>query len=486
LPVANTYYEAGDTITFSGSAVDGHDIVTGDPQDGVLGPSAFTWQVLFEHHPLNNPNHHTHPFYPPTSGIAGGTFTIPQTGETDPDVWFRIFFTARDSYGLSTTIVREIYPRHVKMKVTTSPVPLRVKIDASPQDAPYPFWSVVHLIRSIGVDSPQVLNGLTYDFVSWSDGGARFHNVSAPQTATGYVANFWKRLGYGSITANPNPIRVSDGSGEGATTLFWSSGQTNKVEVRLGAPGGQLIARSGAGSFSQLTNKSIRDGTKIYLQDVSNNQPLTRSYTLDVVTLHVINTPSALTPPTGSITADPNPFVADSQGVGQTTLAWASYGTSAVEIHVNAPNGPRFAGGDPGIFSVGTGHWVVDGMTFYLQNVSNGLPLTSANTLATVTMSVVSRTPAGSISANPNPFQPNAQGVGQTTLTWTSAGTNRVEVHVNSPTGNRLAAAGPGSFSVSTGQWVRDGMTFYLQNVSNGLPLTPANTLATVTATASH
>jgi hypothetical protein len=197
--------------------------------------------------------------------------------------------------------------------------------------------------------------------------------------------------------------------------------------------------------------------------------------------LHVANTAV----PIGSITANPNPFVADSEGVGETTLAWTSYGTSAVEIHVNAPNGPRFAGGDPGTFSVTTGHWVVDGMTFYLQNVSNGLPLTSANTLATVTMSVVSRTPSGSISANPNPFQPNSQGVGQTTLTWTSAGINRVEVHVNAPNGNRLAGTGPGSFSMLTGQWVRDGMTFYLQNVSNGLPLTSANTLARVTMTSS-
>ena len=479
LPAPNTYYEAGHTMTFQGSAVDGHDIVTGDPQDGVLGPNAFTWQVLFEHHSLNNPNHHTHPFFPPTSGIAGGTFTIPRTGETDPDVWYRIFFTARDSYGLSTTIFRDIFPRHVQLRVTTSPLRFPVKVDGSPETAPYDFWSVVHLIRNIGVDTPHVVNGLTYDFVSWSDNGARFHNFSVPRTATGYVANFWKRPGYGSITANPNPIQVNDGSGEGATRLFWSSGQTNQVEVHLGAPGGQLIARTGSGSFSELTNKSIKDGTKIYLQDVSDNQPLTFAYTLDSVTLHVT------TAPQGSITANPNPFLANSQGIGQTTIAWTSYGTSAVEVHVNAPDGNKFAGSGPGMFSATTGQWVRDGMAFYLQDVSNGRPLTSANTLATVTMRAVVTTPSGSISANPNPFTPNPQGLGQTTLTWTSAGTNTVEVHVNSPNGNRVADSGPGTFSISTGQWVRDGMTFYLQNVSNGLPLTSANTLATVTMTAS-
>ena len=117
-------------------------------------------------------------------------------------------------------------------------------------------------------------------------------------------------------------------------------------------------------------------------------------------------------------------------------------------------------------------------MTFFLQDVSNGRPLTSANTLAQVTVKgLISTRPTGSISANPNPFTPDVRGLGQTTLTWTSAITNKVEVHVNAPDGNRLATSGPGSFSVTTGQWVRNGMTFYLQDVSNGQPLTSANTL---------
>jgi hypothetical protein len=115
------------------------------------------------------------------------------------------------------------------------------------------------------------------------------------------------------------------------------------------------------------------------------------------------------------------------------------------------------------------------------------LPLTIANTLARVTMTALSPSPpTGSISARPNPFTPDSQGRGQTTLTWTSTGITRVEVHASAPNGNRLAESGPGTFSITTGQWVRDGMTFYLQNVSNGLPLTAANTLAQVTMAASR
>ena len=482
LPAPNTYYDAGDTITFEGSAVDGHDIVTGDPQDGVLDASQLTWQILFEHHHLGDPNHHTHPFFPPTSGIYNGTVTL-NVPETDPDVWYRIILIARDSYGLATMIYRDILPRHAQLKVTTSPVTLPVIVNGSSKPAPHLFWSVVNLMWNIGVQTPQMLDGLIYDFVSWSDHGDRFHNISAPPTSTGYVAHFSKRPGYGSITANPNPIEVSDGSGKGATTLLWSTRQTNKVEVRLGAPAGQLFARSGAGSFSQLTNKSIREGTKVFLQDVSNSQPLTRAFTLDSVTLHVTTPPGGTT--TGSIAANPNPFLVDSGGTGETTLAWTSNVSSRAEVRVNAPNGPVFAGGDPGSFSLHTGHWVKDGMIFYLQDVSDGRPLTSDNTLATVAMTAL-RPPAGSISAQPNPFTPDPQGHGQTTLTWTSTGTNSVEIHVNSPSGNRIATTGSGTFSITTGQWVRDGMTFYLQNVSSGLPLTSANTLARVTVNASQ
>ena len=90
--------------------------------------------------------------------------------------------------------------------------------------------------------------------------------------------------------------------------------------------------------------------------------------------------------PSGSVTSNPNPFNCDSRGVGQTTLSWMSYGTSKVQVHVGAPDGPLFASTGPGGFSQATGQWVRNGTTFYLQNVSDGLPLAVENTLATVTL----------------------------------------------------------------------------------------------------
>jgi SAM-dependent methyltransferase len=89
--------------------------------------------------------------------------------------------------------------------------------------------------------------------------------------------------------------------------------------------------------------------------------------------------------------------------------------------------------------------------------------------------------PIGLITAEPNPFRPDSQGLGQTTLSWLAHGTNKVEVRVDAPDGLLFARLGPGRHSQPTGQWVRDGTTFYLQNVARGLPLTAENTIATVT-----
>ena len=90
----------------------------------------------------------------------------------------------------------------------------------------------------------------------------------------------------------------------------------------------------------------------------------------------------------GVLKASPNPIsVCDGTGLGSTTLSYVARGTASVEIRRGSPSGPLvFAGGATG--SVVTAKTVSDNTTFYLQNVAGGLPLTSANTLATVKVRV--------------------------------------------------------------------------------------------------
>jgi hypothetical protein len=87
-----------------------------------------------------------------------------------------------------------------------------------------------------------------------------------------------------------------------------------------------------------------------------------------------------------SLIASPNPIpIPATAQFGSALISWNAPNAQVIEIHVGSPNGVLFAeGGNRG--SAPTGLWVDEGTTFYLQDVTKGLPLTAANTLATLVM----------------------------------------------------------------------------------------------------
>ena len=88
-----------------------------------------------------------------------------------------------------------------------------------------------------------------------------------------------------------------------------------------------------------------------------------------------------------SISAYPNPIQVDGSGIGVTTISYTFLEGCPVEIHVGSPNGPLFSTPDKS-GKAETGKWVLDGTKFFLQDVSDGRPLTDESTLATVTVRV--------------------------------------------------------------------------------------------------
>jgi hypothetical protein len=85
-----------------------------------------------------------------------------------------------------------------------------------------------------------------------------------------------------------------------------------------------------------------------------------------------------------TLSANPNPIpVTGAAVLGMTTISWMAPGAEAVEVRIGSPNGALFVGGGSR-GSAQTGLWVRDEMTFYLQDISGGKPLTAENTLATV------------------------------------------------------------------------------------------------------
>jgi glucose/arabinose dehydrogenase len=175
-PVAGTQYAGGDGVDYSGTGT--------DPEDGQLPGSAFTWRVDFHH------EDHFHPFIPDSPGSTGGSFTIPRTGHTDYDVWYRIHLTVRDSGGLMHSTFRDLQPRLADITLTASFAGLQLTLDGQPVSTPHTVTSVVGVTRTLGAPSPQTVNGTTYGFVSWSDGDAQTHTVDTPTTDTTYAATF--------------------------------------------------------------------------------------------------------------------------------------------------------------------------------------------------------------------------------------------------------------------------------------------------------
>jgi hypothetical protein len=273
----------------------------------------------------------------------------------------------------------------------------------------------------------------------------------------------------GTLTALPNPIVVLPRTGmglAGATTIQWSAPTATTVEVHVGSPTGTLFAGGGR-TGSSTTGPWVTDGMVFCLQDTSGGKPLTGANTLAVLVVHVQQA--------AIISASPNPIpVPPGALTGVTTIQW-SYSTSdlglpsdSLEVHVGAQDGPLFtSGGATG--SATTGDWVTDGTTFYLQDVN------SYGSFNLGTVVVYLEQELAVFTANPNPIVTSPLGV--TTLLWNAPTATRVEIHVGSPTGP-MFAAGSSVGSAATGDWVTDGMVFYLQDVSGGKPLTSANTLA--------
>ena len=191
-PATGTLYSGGSVIAFAGTA--------SDPEDGTLPASAFTWRVDFHH------DTHSHPFVPSTSGITSGSFTAATTGHTETNVWYRIFLTVRDSAGATQTTFRDVQPRRVNLTLATSPPGLQLLLDAQPVATPLTFASVVGVRRTVGA-ATQSSGGTTYEFVSWSDGGAATHTLATPSTNTTYTATY----------------RASTGSGNGLSATYYDN-----------------------------------------------------------------------------------------------------------------------------------------------------------------------------------------------------------------------------------------------------------------------
>lgn len=180
-----------------------------------------------------------------------------------------------------------------------------------------------------------------------------------------------------SLTANPNPM-TGDANGNAQTTLTYSSSSPH-TELHINAPDGALLTAGGQ-SGSTTTGNWVTNGTVFFLQDVSNNKPLTVNNTLATV--------SSVVQASASLTANQNPsFISDGTGLTQLTLSYSAPGVTNTTVTVGANYQVVCGGGTSG--SCTTGKWVNNGTQFHLHNTPNGAAPTASNVIASFQAVVV-------------------------------------------------------------------------------------------------
>jgi len=170
-PDASLTWSVGQTIGFSASAT--------DAQDGTLPASAYSWNVAIRHCPGNVC--HTHSL---------NTFSGPSGSFPAPDHEFPshllLTLTVTDSGGLTATRTIELDPKTVDLSFASTPTGATITVNGDDHATPY----AETFIQGSRVTITAAPTSGSATFASWSDGGARSHELSAPTTPTTYAATY--------------------------------------------------------------------------------------------------------------------------------------------------------------------------------------------------------------------------------------------------------------------------------------------------------
>lgn len=182
-------FRAGDIIPYMGSATD---------EDGQLTPSNFGWSVVFHH------EDHVHPVSGIITGTVSGQLEIPVTGhDFSGNTSYEVLLTVTDSDGIQDTTSVHLFPEKVNLTLDTQPAGLSLSFDFLTLGTPFIRDTVIDFQHTLLAPWVQDLNGHSYAFQAWSDGGAAQHTIVVPPGGAAYTASYCQSI-------------VNDGSFEGA------------------------------------------------------------------------------------------------------------------------------------------------------------------------------------------------------------------------------------------------------------------------------
>ncbi len=224
-------WQVGQVIAFSGRAT--------DPEQGTLGPTAFSWSLIMHHCSLAGTchEHGVQQFL----GIDRGTFVAP---DHEFPSYLELRAMAEDAGGLSATASVRLDPLPVDVTFDTVPAGLMLAFNSESFRAPVERRAIAGSTGTISAPSPQTLNGVTYAFSGWSDGLAQTHMVRVGTTPVTYRATFVPvTVTAGDIVmyaADAVPggswRRVPDGTAAGGARLEHPNANAAKLTTPLAVP----------------------------------------------------------------------------------------------------------------------------------------------------------------------------------------------------------------------------------------------------------
>jgi hypothetical protein len=174
-PASTLTWQVGDSISFSGHAT--------DPEQGALPASALTWTLVLQHCPSNCHSHTLESW----SGVAGGSFDAP---DHDYPSHLELRLTATDAGGASATTTVALDPETVELSFESGPLGLELTVGGVTETTPFSRTVIVGSTNSLAAPMLQTLGGTSYEFSSWSDGGAPAHDIVASASYPEYTAEY--------------------------------------------------------------------------------------------------------------------------------------------------------------------------------------------------------------------------------------------------------------------------------------------------------
>lgn len=240
-------YNAGQTVSFSGTAT--------DPTDGVLPASAYTWTVDEYVDGVLRPTYYAEvadPFSGPTTGSTSGSVTIPTDPSQVPGSFYRITLSVTDSQGLTTVVTQDLHPNLVTWSTSTNVPGTGYSVDGSWETGPVTYTGVAGVVHVLAaVPQAQTVGGTRYRLVGWSDGSTLTDTVTAGSGPASSVALYepvvnsvpspWTSDDVGApISAGTADYSAADGSfylDGGGADVFGANDQFHYVYQTLNGDG---------------------------------------------------------------------------------------------------------------------------------------------------------------------------------------------------------------------------------------------------------